>query len=93
MFMTYSQMDKKIYDQTIRLLDIADESLTYVAFLILATGRGSLPLCEYGKTTTTTKFSYIVLLQTILDVKISLKMIDMQLALQHTALGHKHPFL
>ena len=53
-------MDKKIYDQTIRLLDIADESLTYVAFLILATGRGSLLLFEYGKTTTTTKFSDII---------------------------------
>ena len=88
-------MDKKIYDQIIRLLDIADEPLTYVAFLISATERGSLPLYEYRRTTTTTttKFSDMVLLQTILDVKISLKMIDMQLVLQHIALDHKHPFL
>ena len=40
-----------------RGVNTADESLTYLAFLIFATGGGSLPLFEYGKTTTKTKFA------------------------------------
>ena len=41
----------------LRLVNTADESLTNLAFLIFATGRGSLPLFEYRKTTTKTKFA------------------------------------
>ena len=41
----------------IRLVNTDGESRTDLAFRILATGRGSLPLFEYGKTTTKTKFA------------------------------------